>query len=418
MKLTFYGGTEEVGRSCIAINDEYLFDAGIKISEEGAQYPHDFDVRKIKAAFISHAHLDHTGALPLYNHKGLMCDIFCTSMTKLTTKLLLKDSLHIELITNYNPGYGKENILNVMGLIKNVNYNKNYNADGCKFKFYDAGHIPGSASILLKTGGKRILYTGDINTTDTKLMKGANYNIKDTDIMICESTYGDRNHTERKKTENDFLNSVQKTLANGGTVLIPAFAVGRSQEILQILNKRKYGVPIYLDGMSKKVTTSYINNPRFIRNHEELKNSVSNVSFVKGWKSRKELLKKQSIIVTTSGMLDGGPVLDYLSVLHNDSRSSILMTGYQAENSNGRLLLDDGRVFIDGMRMKVYCQVKKYDFSAHAGQKELVSLISRIAPKHLVLQHGDPESLIALSKKIDKKIKVYIPKFGESIQID
>jgi putative mRNA 3-end processing factor len=417
MIITFYGGASEVGRSCISIDDKYLFDAGIKISEEGSEYPLSFDVSQLRAVFISHAHLDHTGALPLFNHKGLKCPIFCTGVTKDITKILLKDSLHIEQLENLTPGYNKENIYNVMGLMKNAKYNKKGKINDVKYRFYDAGHIPGSASILLKYHHKKILYTGDINSTDTFLLKGSDYNIRDVDVMICESTYGDRDHSNRQKTVTDFLNKIQKTLDRGGTALIPAFAVGRSQEVLMMLASRKWKCPIYLDGMSKKITNIFQRRSDFLKEEYGLKDTMKNVKYVKNRKERKEIVKEQAIIVTTSGMLDGGPVIDYLSSLYFDEKSSVYMTGYQAEETNGRLLLNEGKAYIDGLRIKIRCEVEKFDFSAHSGQKELVNLINKINPKHLILNHGDEPSLQKLSSIFNKKFKVYTPKNGVGIKI-
>jgi len=405
----------EVGRSCIAVDDKFLFDAGLKISEDGSEYPLDFDVSKIEAVFLSHADLGHTGALPLFDCKGLHTEIYTNSLTKETTKLLLKDSLHIELLENHTPGYSKENIFNVLAQMQNCAYEEEYTTCGATFQLIDAGHIPGSASILLEYKGMRILYTGDINTLNSRLVKGSRLDVKDIDVMICESTYGDREHTDRIETEDAFLDAVEDTLDDGGSVIVAAFAVGRSQEILEILATRKLGVPIYLDGMAKKVANMYQRQKGYIRDVHALRKAISPVKYVKGWKDRKNALKNQAIVVTTSGMLDGGPVLDYLNQLHFDSRSAVLMTGYQAEETNGRLLLETGKGYIDGMRVKFKGHYEKFDFSAHAGKKELVSLIKKINPKNLVLQHGDRPSIDSLKKEF--KMNVFTPELGDSIEI-
>jgi len=418
MKFSFYGGAMEVGRSCISVDDRYLFDAGLKLSEEGSEYPLPFDYSAISDVFISHAHLDHTGALPLLNHNGLRASIFCNAITKNLTKLLLKDSLHIELLEQHAPGYDKENIYNVMDLMQIVKYNKEYSVGkNATVKFIYAGHIPGSASVLLDYNSYRILYTGDINTIHTHLLDGASVQPGDVDVMITESTYGDRNHPLRKNEEQKFLNKIEETVRRGGSVLVPAFAVGRAQEVLCMIATRKFGVSVYLDGMAKKVSNMFLRKPDVIRNNSVLAKALNSVRFVKGWRERKEIVKEQGIFVTTSGMLDGGPVIDYLSSLYFNQKSSVLLTGYQAEGTNGRLLLEDGKVYIDGIRMKVRGDVVKYDFSAHAGQKELAGLINQISPKNLMIQHGDPGSVTALGKLFSKKCKVYMPKLGETIDI-
>ncbi len=417
MNLLFHGGAGEVGRSCISVDDRYLFDAGLKISEEGSEYPMLFDARRIKAVFLSHAHLDHNGALPLLNHRGLNCPVFCNSMTRDLSKIMLSDSFHVEKLENQSPGYSRENIYNVLALMQNTVYDREYRHDGLKFRFLYAGHIPGSASVLIEYKGKRILYTGDINTSETHLLKGAGKFPKDVDVMICESTYGDRNHPPRKSAEEAFTGMVRKTIDRGGTALIPAFAVGRSQEVLMILAKSRWDVPVYLDGMSKQVSALFLKRAEFLKDRTGLQAALKDVRFVKKPRERKEIIKEQAIIVTTSGMLDGGPVIDYLGSLYFDARSSVLMTGYQAEETNGRLLQEQGKVYIDGIRLKVKGTVKKYDFSAHSGRKELIRLIERIRPKKLVFVHGDRPSSESLAAHFRDKADVYTPKTGDTIGI-
>lgn len=415
MKISMYGSGMEVGRSCVCIDDRYLFDSGLKISEEGSEYPVLFDAYKIKAVFLSHAHLDHCGALPLFNHRGLSCPIYCNPMTKATSRILLKDSLHVELLNSHVPGYAKENIYNVLDLMEKAPYGKRLEAAGAHFTFFEAGHIPGSACILLEYEGARILYTGDINTRDTRLLKGLSASLK-ADIMLCEATYGDREHPDRAEMEQQFLDRIEETLRNSGSVLVPVFAVGRAQEVLMILSQRKWSRPVYLDGMSKKVTSLYLSRPEYIRSEESLKKAVSRVKFIKSRGQRRDLVSEKGIFVTTSGMLDGGPVVDYLGAMYHDEKSSILLTGFQTPESNGRLLLDEGKVFIDGHRIKVRCRVEKFDFSAHAGRQELVKLIRTVNPRHLVLHHGDEPAIRALATDFADR-NVHMPKTGETIEV-
>jgi putative mRNA 3-end processing factor len=416
MRFDFYGGAREVGRSCIAIDRKYMLDCGLKISEEGSEYPLESDFQDYKAVFISHGHLDHIGALPLFNKKGLRCPIYCNIMTKDTTRMLLRDSFHIELLENQAPEYTKDHIFNVLDLMEHRPYDREWEAPGCKARLAYAGHIPGSAIIIIDYNGKRIAYTGDINTLPTRLLDGAKPNFGKVDILICESTYGDRDHPPRQQTEDEFLDKVEEVIQRGGSVLIPAFAVGRSQEILMVLNKRKLGVPIILDGMAKQVTSLYLKRPEYIRSGKELNAALRKVTLVKSKDERKRLIKEQGIFVTTSGMLDGGPVIDYLGGMYFDEKSAILLTGYQTVDTNGRLLLEQGRVYLDGNRIRVKCEVHKYDFSAHDGQKETISLVNSMSPKHLILVHGDEPSIDSLSQKF-KGIQVHTPRVGETIEV-
>ncbi len=423
IEIKFYGAAREVGRSCIMVNSEFLFDSGIKISEEGTEYPliGKDELKKIKAVFLSHAHLDHSGALPLFNKLGFKGEIFATSMTKDITRILLKDSFHIEMLNKEEPGYTKENIQQAINQIKKVNYFIEYNLKGTKFRYFDSGHIPGSASVLIELKGKRILYSGDINSRETRLLRKLEYEKyvpKIIDTLICESTYGDRNHEDRKKQEENFIEKIKETLHNKGTVLIPAFSVGRAQEIILLLDSHNIRYPVYLDGMAKKVSNLFLKNTGWIKSHDSLSKALNKVIYIKKPRQREEVSRKNAIIITTSGMMDGGPVIDYLEYLWKNPKNSILLTGYQVEGSNGRLLLDEGKVFIDGIRVKVKAFYKKYDFSAHSGRNELIRYIETIKPKALILQHGDETAIMSLAEYFKGKgIKVYTPKLNESISI-
>ncbi|MBI3032290.1 MBL fold metallo-hydrolase [Candidatus Woesearchaeota archaeon] len=417
MKIQFLGAAREVGRSCILVDDTYLLDCGIKISSEGQEYPQLPNVAKIKAAFLSHGHLDHCGAFPYFNFKGLNCNIYCTSMTKKIAKILLHDSIHIEMLSTREPAYSEDNISNVLGLMNEVKFHHPFSIEKGTAEFLDAGHIPGSSSVLLTINDKKILYTGDINTSTTNLMEGLRYQLQDIEVMICETTYGDREHPDRNESENNFLNGIEATLKQKGKVLIPCFSVGRAQEVILMLGKRKINVPIYVDGMAKKVTKIVLQQPEYLRNGHALRKASEAIKTIKSSRQRAEVVKEQCIVVTTSGMCVGGPVLDYIKLLYHDEKTGIFLTGYQAEGSNGRLLMEEQKAFVDGMMLNVKCHIEKFDFSAHCGRKELVALINDIQPKHLILNHGDEEAMESIKKEFSKKMKVYTPELNQTITI-
>ncbi len=423
MKLCLYGAAKEVGRSCVCLDNRFLFDSGLKICEDGTEYPLEFDASKIDAVFLSHAHLDHSGALPLLNQRGLRCPIFCNSMTRELSKLLMLDSFKIELLTNQFPEYNKENIKQVIRLMQNARYNKEYHYEDISFSYCYAGHIPGSASIALNYKNKKIVYSGDINSLDTELMAGASFGsisaLKSPDILIIEATYGNRDHPGRKQQEKSFISSIKETLKSGGVAIVPAFAVGRAQEIILLLDKYKINAKIYLDGMAKKVSNILLKKPEFIRNSIKLRDALRKVTYIKKWSERKEIVKSPCVIITTSGMVDGGPVLDYIKYCYHNEKNRILLTGYQTEESNGRLLLDEGKAYIDGIRLKVKCPVEKYDFSAHSGKKELLEAIKALNPKLVVLNHGDPEAISEFSKALDEiNVASVAPELGKEVVVD
>jgi putative mRNA 3-end processing factor len=420
MHLIFHGGAKEVGRSCIEVStgtERILLDCGLKLGPEGTEYPVGFDyVDNIDAVFISHAHLDHTGALPLLDHKGLDCPIFATKTTKTLTRLLLKDAFKIGKITHQHLGYTEADIKNVLSCMQRVQVDTKGSLNSISYEYFDAGHIPGSASIFIDVKGTALLYTGDINNAETRLHKAAETDFPHVDVMICESTYGDRDHPKRLKTEADFVRSIQSALKRGGSVVIPVFAIGRSQEILMVLAKQKFKVPVWFDGMGLKATAMTLENPRSIKSASDLKSALAGVRQVNGDAERMSAVKQQSIIVTTSGMLTGGPVMHYLKYLGSDPKNAVLLTGYQAEDTNGRLLLESGSVFIDGNRKVVKAEVKQFDFSAHAGLAELKKLVRKVKPKTVVFVHGEKRSVENLKEWADALgMDAYAPEVGDVI---
>lgn len=419
MQIIFHGAGREVGRSCIELDNKFLFDAGLKITEHGTEFPSYFDINKIKAVFLSHAHLDHTGALPLFNHNGLQVPIFSTHITRLMTEVLLEDSFHIELITHTHPAYSEANIFTVLQHFRDVDYNKIYSIEDAKVQYLDAGHIPGSASILCEYKGKRILYTGDINWLTTQLLEGAHYQLKNVDVMITESTYGDRKHPSREETEREFLKVVKEILTNEGSVLLPSFAVGRAQELMLLLAKADIECPIYLDGMAKKVTDLCVTNPMTVRNPAAMKQAQKRVRYITKESDRKRILNENCIIITTSGMVTGGPVMEYLKMMFFDEKHAILLTGYQGDGTNGRLLLQEKCAYVDGKKVRWTGRIEQFDFSAHAGQDQLVAAVQQIKPRHLIINHGDEIAVDTLAKLAKGYAKyIYAPKNDEPIVVE
>jgi len=414
MKITLYGAAKEVGRSCVVLNDKYMLDAGLEINEE-IKYPTIKDAADIDAVLLCHGHLDHSGALPLLNSQGMDCPIFATIETKKIANILLKDEFKLQKMLGKHQPYNKFNITNVMANLKYMDYGMQRQIGDINFSFIPSGHIPGSASALVDIEGKKLLYTSDINTQDTLLMAGAK-NMPRADILICEATYGDRDHPPRDETENNFIKAVKNALDKGGSVIIPVFAVGRAQEIIMLLyQKLDYRVPIYLDGMADEVTRTILEEPRFIRDPATLRKAYQKVKLVKNQR-RENIVKQQSVVVTTSGMMDGGPVIDYLKHTYFDKNNSILLTGYQPERCNGRLLMETGTIKLDEQVVKVKAHYEQFDFSAHAGRKELVALIKKVDPEILILNHGEENALNSLASEFKNK-KVYIPAIDEPVLI-
>lgn len=426
MRLHFHGGAQEVGRSCIELitkkGNRYLMDVGVKFVHDGLAFPKNvLNIKKVNATFLSHAHLDHSGGLPLFEHSKLQSPIYTTSQTLAISKILLKDSYKIARIKNLHPEYNKSDLKQVRKDSKRIRFDRWYAHDDIKFKYINAGHIPGSAMILIKADNKTLLYTADFNCAKTHLVQPAStdyFKDENIDIMISESTYGNRNLPDRENEEKRFIKKVRKTLRKGGSVLIPVFALGRAQDVLIMLAKYDFKVPIFFDGMGKRVTRKIISTKsKYVKNKNTLANMYHNiVQLVSSNKRRLDSTKKQGIFVTTSGMVQGGPILTYLGEMWHNPNNSLLMTGFQAKGTNGRRLLEKKEVYLDSGKTKVKCDVDKFDFSGHSGKKDIQNFVKTLKPKHTIFQHGNKEAVMALKKWAQKNVKgkIYAPQVNDA----
>lgn len=428
MKIVLHGAAKEVGKSCIEIQSEgkrYLLDAGIKFVQGGIEYPKFLDkIFELDGVFLSHAHLDHSGALPMLENKKLHCPIYCTNMTWKITNFMLQDSYHLELLKHVHPAYTERDLREVEKDVRFVNYDQSYKTqDGkIKFQYLNAGHIPGSACILMEIEGKKLLYTGDINTEDTLLMVPSVVDqLQDIDILICENTYGERMHPDRKDCEDGFIKSVEEGIKGGGSVLVPVFSVGRAQEAVMLLDRLSVDCEIYLDGMARKITDEVLkSDDPYIDNKDILARMSKKVINVENPKDRDKIGKKKGVvIVTSSGMVQGGPVMTYIKYFLNNKDNYIILTGFQANGTNGRSIYDDHTFYNHHERFKVHSHVRKFDFSAHYGQDHIRNLIRKINPKHLVLVHGDLDAIEASHRYSSETIKgeVHSPNIGDEIEI-
>jgi len=431
MRIEFHGAAREVGRSCIELTTmqgkRYLLDVGVKFGEGGLIFPEKvLDISEVDGTFISHAHLDHSGGLPLFEHKQLRSPIFCTSQTLAISKILLKDSYKVARIRHLHPAYDNTDLKEVHKDAKIVKFDKWYDHKDIRFMFLNAGHIPGSAMILIEADGKRLLYTGDFNNRDTALMEHEIINPvlleKPLDVLITESTYGSRDLPDAAGLEVKFIESLKSTLAEGGSVLIPTFALGRAQQILIMLSKAKLDTRIYFDGMCNKITRKMLETPSvYIRSKDELYNAFYNeVEWVGSEKRRNDAMQNQGIFITTSGMIQGGPVMSYIKNMWHNENNKIMLMGFQCKRTNGRHLIEDGFVYMDGWKTFVRCAVEKYDFSGHADSDGIKKLVTTLKPKNVFFQHGDEEAIFHLKEWADREVggNNYAPEKSESFEIN
>jgi putative mRNA 3-end processing factor len=401
--ITGHGACKEVGRSAFVLDfgEKFLLDYGIKLNMDEIEYPLDVN-EHVKAAIISHAHLDHSGFLP-YFYKNSECLSFMTQATLELADILWKDSIKIAEFEGMAPKYSKQEIERTHRYNFIVPYEKKLSlASDVSLEFFDAGHILGSALTKITHKNKSFLYTGDFKVNETQLHNGANLNIGEIDYLMTESTYGDREQADRKLEEKAFCESVQSTVERGGWAIVPVLAIGRAQEIVDILSKYNLDAPIYLDGMGKQVSEVYLQHSDLIKDSKGLKRALNSVNWVQGKNGRAQALKRPSIIVTTSGMMKGGPVVGYVQKIVKDPLSKIHLTSFQAEGTPGRTLMETGKLSQEktGELVKVGCRYEKFDFSAHPSQSEMIHAIKKWSPQEIFLVHGDEVAMKAFSKRI------------------
>ncbi len=393
IRIEFLGAMACVGASGVLIDtgrEKLVLDYGTKVREIPPKFP--IEVKgSIDAILLSHSHLDHCGGLPTFFSRGNDIPIYSIDVTRPLTELLLKDSIKISREEGVELPFNEKDVKRTIKHFKNVEFRKKFKIHNASVTFYDAGHIPGSAQIYLNLQEKTVLYTGDLNTLNTRLMKKADTKLPPVDILITESTYSDRDHLNRKEQEKAFVDMIDETISKNGVALVASFAVGRAQEIMILLDKYKIGYPIYLDGMAKKATNIINSYPSRIKDLKSLDKALKNVEYVKGSKTRKKIIKEPSVIVTTSGMLNGGPIIWYIKKLHKDPRSSLILTGWQVEGTPGRILLETGRYINEdeGLNLDIKMKVRRFDFSAHLGRSQLFEYIEKVSPEKIFCIHGD-----------------------------
>lgn len=421
MKIKFLGGCNEVGRSAVLVDDKIIIDYGMTPSN-----PPEIPLRSERispnSVILSHAHLDHSGMVPSLMNHAKPPEVYMTPVTRDLTRLLGRDTIKVGKDQGF-VFFGEEDIMKLDERTHTVAYGERLTLNGSDYELelHNAGHIPGSSSVHLRKESEDIslLYTGDIKTERTRLMESASpADFPASDILFIESTYYGRDHRDRKELEREFIDSIKETLNSGGNAIVPCFAVGRTQEVVMILHS--YGLTPYVDGMGLSVFSIFKNHPSSLKDAEALNNAFGDAQFVNS-KRRKKAISEPSVIVTTAGMLDGGPVLYYLKKIHEDPKSKVLLTGYQIEGTNGRMLVEEGCVEADGEIVKVNAGVEYHDFSAHAGDSELKKIVSQFCRNDtevVFMVHGDRTEEFAAWTRDKFGCEAIAPNNGEEFIIE
>ncbi|MEA3200471.1 MAG: putative mRNA 3-end processing factor [Thermoplasmata archaeon] len=408
MRTHFLGGVDEVGRLGMVVEGRrttLLFDYGMA-PRDPPEYPHP--APDVEALFLSHSHLDHSGMVPLVAGKQ-GCPIVGTSLTRTMSDLLAYDSMKVARLEGYPQPFRREDIAAMNAQWDERHYGDVRESGEFDVRFHSAGHIPGSTMFELDDGSTRLLFTGDINLIDTHLVAKAEP--VRCDVLAIEATYSGREHPDRKQTEEQLLDAVDGVIAQGGKVVMPCFAVGRTQEMMCVLAQQGYD--IWVDGMGKAVVQMMLEDNRYLKDRREMQQALEKCNLVKN-PAQRERAVKGDVLITTSGMLEGGPALYYLSQLKEDEKSAVFFSGYQVPGSGGRSLLDTGGLDLGkGKHEKVACEIRSFDFSGHAGHSEIVEFAKRCKPEHVVLYHSDDRTMLAAA--LSEFAKVHTPKALEEI---
>jgi metallo-beta-lactamase family protein len=464
MQITFLGASMMVTGSSYLLETEnlkILVDCGMfqgsKATEALNRQPFGFDPISLDLVLLTHAHIDHSGLLPKLHKAGFKGNIYTTKATTDLCQIMLADSAHIQEFESemanrkgkragrlpMEPLYTVDDAYRCMSQFAPVPYNQKLAIRPNLFvKFNDAGHILGSSiiEIWIKEGDKQIklVFSGDLGRPAQPLIKNPTF-IEETDYVILESTYGNRNHEEFDK-QTVLADIINDTVKRGGNVVIPAFAVGRTQTIIYVLHQllkagRISDLPVYIDSpLAISATDIFMHNPQdFAAEAAEMLNLLHDnplllphLVFTKTAEESKHINETSgsAIIISASGMADAGRILHHLK--HNLWRpeSSVLLVGFQAQGSLGRRLLDGvKRVKIMGEEIGVKAKIFNLDgFSAHADQDHLIDWLEHFqpAPANVFIVHGEQVAQETLAGLIKDKtgIASYIPRYGDMAVLD
>lgn len=441
VRVTALGGFREVGRTAILVQTQessVLVDCGVNVGSTEHAFPklsvNEFDIGELDAVIITHAHIDHSGFLPFLYKYGYRGPVYCTRATKNLMTLLQLDYLEVAekegKLLPYGPKDVRETVLHTIpldyGEVTDI-------SPDIRLTLHNAGHILGSAMAHLHIGDGlyNMTYTGDFKYARTRLLEPANSNFPRLETLIMESTYGGQNDimSPRNRTEEQLARIIKETIGRRGRVLVPVLAVGRAQELMLVLEelvRRKIidEVPIYIDGMISEATAIHTTHPELLaqdlrdRIFHQGRNPFLAEYFVKVQSNevRTDIVAGDPcIIIATSGMLTGGPSVEYFRLMAGDERNCIIFVSYQVEGTLGRRIqkgwheipmqLRDGRTEI----VKVNMRVETVEgFSGHSDRKQLLSYVRQVTPRpeRIILCHGESSKCSNLATAIHSQFRI------------
>jgi len=435
-RITFASGVSTVtGANFLFESSEgthVLIDCGLiqgeKVAAEENRKEFSYDVNSIQALFVTHAHLDHVGRIPLLIQRGYRGPIYSTPETRVLAEHVLNDAVGILGIEaardGLEPLYTANDVAKVFSSSwKTAPYHESFNLDDIRVEFKDAGHILGSAMIELRTQEKNILFTGDLGNSPSPLLRDTE-SPGEPDYIVMESVYGDRNHEPRELRLEQLTRIIRETVSRGGTLVIPAFSVDRTQVILFELNNLVEkgeipSVPVFVDSpLATKVTDVYKSSSHLFNDQvqEQMKRddifSFKRLQFTISQNESRDIerMRGAKIILAGSGMSVGGRVIKHEEFYLPDERNTILLVGYQTAGSLGRQLVDGAKkVQIHKSKVKVKAHIEAiYGYSAHKDSDHLLEFVGKAGKslKQVFTVMGEPGSAMHLAQRINDEIGV------------
>ncbi|NEP00745.1 MAG: MBL fold metallo-hydrolase [Symploca sp. SIO2E9] len=440
--VTPLGAARSIGASCFKVEIgpyEIVLDCGTR--PKGYEpLPALEHLSRPNLLLITHGHQDHIGAVPVFHNRWPEARMICTPGTREIAQVMLQDGLKVQQLNEDSPElFDSVDLERTLFRLETQAIGEDFEPlPGLKVRFINAGHILGAACIYMSYGTRSLLYTGDYNTTSSRTTTGLQISdLPEADILITESTYGADAHPARKAQETALIKAVASVVQAGGNVLIPAFALGRAQEILLAIRTshefRQMRIPVYVDGLVRAVTNAFRDHLTLLP--QSVQNLVKQTGIEPFFDSegippiipiaRKEerplAMAKPSVIVASSGMLSGGASVYYAQTLLERENAAVFISGYTDEESPGRLLqnLETGdTIELEGKEITVRAHIQRFNLSAHADKVGLTQVIHKVDPQHLILIHGSLDALheLARSGDLQKRHVVHIPAVGEAIE--
>lgn len=418
MNIRFLGACKEVGRSGVQVKlgeKSILLDYGVMVDHE-IGFPVHVSPKDLYGIVASHAHIDHSGLVPMFYVRGRL-PVYGVEPTFALSDILIRDMIKL---SGYYLPYEFMDLTTMLEHSVNVPYRHPFELGDGTVTLLNAGHIPGSSQVLIEAQGRRIVYTSDFNLNATRLAGSADCNYGPLDALIIESTYAKEDHPDRAESERQLVAACNEIVEDGGTVLIPAFGVGRSQEVMCMLRAYDFRHTVYVDGMALVAINVLKEHESALVDPELFRSAVKKTEWVRNWHDRRKAVKGPGVIISPAGMLKGGASVFYMESVAAGNKNAIILVSYQVEGSPGRVLLEEGTYMLRGRLQKVNAKVLKFDFSSHGGRAELLRCLESVDKKAKVFAvHGEEDSCTVLADWARKEagLESFVPKAGESYEI-